>query len=394
MNKPIIKTVLIPADSTGCSHYRMIFPAMVIKSMLKDIIYIETYKYIFDKEFYSGIKNVMVQRHVSDSQIKCLELLKILSLQQNFWLTYNIDDVVSPDDIPKYNKSYKIYKEIIKDEMIKKGLGLCDLIIVTTEELKDYYINKFGQKENKFIVIPNFMPRWWVGECYNINRISELYDKYKNKPRILFTSSSSHYDMDGNNNFIDDFTHINDFIIRNIDKYQFVFIGGIIPKQLEPYKEKLEIYPGYDILNFIREVSNKECQLIIAPLQDNIFNRCKSNIKLIEGWSLGIPVIAQNLPNYSKYTDLVFNNSDDLEEIVEKTLSDKSKYLEIVKKYRNIVDYGDENQKNGYWLEKNISKWITLFNMPNKTIYIDLNLIKKAENSIINSSNSEIVVSL
>ncbi len=396
ISRPIIKTVLIPADSTGCSHYRMIFPAMVIKSMFKDILYIETYKYILDKDFYNGIKNVMVQRHVSEGQLKSLEMLKLLSLQYNFWLTYNIDDVVSPDDIPKYNRSHKIYKELIKNETIKKSMDLCDFIVVTTDDLKNYYMNKFQQNPNKFIIIPNFLPRWWVGECYNLDKISHLYDKHKNKPRILFTSSSAHYDMDGSNNYIDDFTHINDFIIRNIDKYQFVFIGGLIPKQLEPYKDKLEIYPGYDILNFIREVNSKECQLIIAPLQNNIFNICKSNIKLIEGWALGIPVIAQNLPNYSKYTDLIFNDSNDLETVVEDVLSNKNKYLDIVKNCRNIVDFGDENQPNGYWLEKNINYWFPLFNMQNKSLYIDLNLYKKIENGILNnrSNNKDIMVTL
>ena len=74
ISRPIIKTVLIPADSTGCSHYRMIFPAMVIKSMFKDILYIETYKFSIDFLFFPKINQIIGMVLIFRIFIKLLNL--------------------------------------------------------------------------------------------------------------------------------------------------------------------------------------------------------------------------------------------------------------------------------------------------------------------------------
>src|SRR5271154_5506452 len=38
--------------------------------------------------------------------------------------------------------------------------------------------------------------------------------------------------------------------------------------------------------------------LLVAPLEDNAFNRCKSNLRLLEAGAVGANVIAQDLPTY------------------------------------------------------------------------------------------------
>ena len=53
-----------------------------------------------------------------------------------------------------------------------------------------------------------------------------------------FVSSTTHYDIFNRNGGVDDFTHVVSYVRENIDKYDFVFIGGV-PQQLEDlHKDK------------------------------------------------------------------------------------------------------------------------------------------------------------
>jgi hypothetical protein len=56
----------------------------------------------------------------------------------------------------------------------------------------------------------------------------------------------------------------------------------------------------------------RKMDLLIAPLVDNPFNRCKSNIKWLEFSALGIPMAGQNICTYNKYTNNLFNSANDL----------------------------------------------------------------------------------
>jgi hypothetical protein len=85
----------------------------------------------------------------------------------------------------------------------------------------------------RFIVIPNYLPRWWIGDAYNYERQMALYKQTRNKPRIAMACSMNHFDIQNQNNGIDDFSHIIPWIEHHIKKndIQFIFVGGV-PKQL------------------------------------------------------------------------------------------------------------------------------------------------------------------
>jgi hypothetical protein len=362
------------ADVAGCGHYRMCFPAWSTRTVLRQTAFVETTKFIADPNFYKGLTHVMMQRQVSDAQHQVFTKFMLpLSRQLGFWLTYNIDDVIGPNDIPKYNIGWNAYQGPNVFNNIRTMVCESDFLIVTTPELKHYYHKRFGVRKERIVDIPNYLPRWWVGEAYNLTSRMGLYDSTLKKPRIGFTSSTTHFDVNNQNGGVDDFTHIISFIESTIDKYEWVFIGTF-PKQLEKYivDKKIEFHPGSDILNFLRELGDKRLTAIVSPLQDNIFNRCKSNIKLIESWALGIPIITQDLPLYSRYHDLSFKDANGLQDKLDHLLSDRDRYKEIITRNRNIIDFGDENSPNGWWLEKNLTPWAKFFTLPQKTLNINL----------------------
>lgn len=64
---------------------------------------------------------------------------------------------------------------------------------------------------------------------------------------------------------------------------------------LEPYRDRIQVIPLQDYLNLQRVTADVE--LSIAPLQDNIFTNCKSELKYFEAGVVGVPTIAS--PTYT-----------------------------------------------------------------------------------------------
>ena len=371
--------ISFPADVGGCGHYRMLFPAWALRTIRRDIRFIESFKLIIYPEFFRDLRVIRLQRQVNDAQAKYfLDFLVPVSKSQGQWIIYEIDDVIGYEDIPAYNVAKSAFNNKKFFDNVKNMLTAADFITVTTESLKMYYVNKYQIEADKIIVIPNYLPRWWIGETYNNDRQVKQYEEHLSRPRIGLPLSSSHYDVKSQNNHQDDLTHINDFIRSTCRKYEWVFVGHV-PKQLEDLlrDKKISLEPGSDLLNYPRELWRRNLQCIVAPLQDNTFNKCKSNIKLIEAWSLGIPCIAQNLEPYSKYTDLTFNDPNALQNKLDYLFSDRSRYKKIIKDNRHVIDYGDHNSQNGWWLEKNLTKWMEIYTIPQKTLGFDLELVKQ-----------------
>jgi hypothetical protein len=326
---------------------------------------------------------VRVQRQLSDIQCKfILRFLKPLSERFGFWLCYEIDDVVGRHDIPKYNSGWSAFQNDQLMANMEMILQVCDVITVTTQELANYYVTRFGAPKEKMYVLPNYMPRWWIGDSYSERKISTKYNEM-DKPRIGFISSTTHFDIANVNNGVDDFSHVNDYVRDTIDEYQWVFVGGV-PQPLKDLHEagKIEFHPGFDILNYPRIVGDMNLHTIVAPLQDNVFNRCKSNIKLLEAGALGIPCIVQDLAPYRQYTDLMFNDANDLDNQIAKVLKTKENYMDIVKLNRDMVDNGNSKAPNGWWLENNMDKWFKLFSINQKTLRFDLGKLDQPRNAV------------
>ena len=388
-------SLLHPADMGGCGHYRMKFPSMAAQTMRRDIRIVESTKMIPLPEFYRDMRMVRVQRQVSSQQCKfMLEFLKPLSMQYGFWLVYEIDDVIGPDDIPLYNMGRAAYQFADIDTNIRKMLNCADFVTVTTDRLKQYYHEKYGVPNENIIVVPNYLPRWWIGEAFNKDAIAARYEENIRKPRIAIASSTTHFDVNKMNGGVDDFTHIVDFIRDTSDKYQWLFVGGC-PVQLEDLvaSRKIELHRGSDLLNYPRELVGKNIDIIVAPLQDNVFNRCKSNIKFLEMSALGIPSICQNLTPYTPYTDLLFDDANGLQNQIDNVLKTKKHYMKVVQHNRNIIDYGDSQSPDGWWLEKNMNIWLQQFMISQKTLSYDIrsSSIKKQQDQLKQQEAEKVV---
>ena len=381
MDKQLINCVNYYGDNCGCGFYRMHFPAMTLKTMMGGQFrfkFVESEMPILDYRYYASIgliRCIRIQRWFTKQHAEIVKsFLKPLCDRIGIWLVYEIDDVLLYDEIPKYNLAKEHYSQERIGNSVQEIFDCCDLITVTTPELKNLYATRLNQPLKKIVVIPNYLPRWWIGKAYDLDRQLKQWDAQHMKPHIGFACSTNHFDVGNANNGIDDFSAIVPWIKKNVSKYHFAFIGGL-PQQLKEEAQKgiVEQQPPSDIFNYPREMLMRKADLLIAPLIDNEFNRCKSNIKWLEMSALGIPMIGQNICTYNKYTDQVFDTEDDIENWIDKLFFQKDsrdRVASMLTRNRKIID--GVGPRDGYWLEKNIASYYNLYTIQQKTMNIEL----------------------
>lgn len=323
------------ADYSGCGFWRILWPELHI-NMSGIGCSTSLTAMVLDSRWYGSVKAVKVQRQASSDQKEFVRHLKNIKKEHNFRLIYEVDDVVFREEIPDYNKfKFAFDSEEVRNNCIEI-IKMCDEVTVTCDYIRKLYQEKTGKEE--VTVIPNFVPYWWMGHLYNKNYIYSNYDKYKRKPRILYTGSGAHYDVENKNNGIDDFSHVIETVIKTINTFQWIFVGSFPPRLIEYIQRKqIEFYPWQSLVDYPKFINSLNAQAMIAPLLDNNFNRSKSDIKYIESCVLGLPCFVQDMETYKQAPDfLKFKTGEELEEKIKQLIKNKASYYRNVELFRAI----------------------------------------------------------
>tara|TARA_R110002020_G_scaffold288759_1_gene504235 strand:+ start:754 stop:1977 length:1224 start_codon:yes stop_codon:yes gene_type:complete len=347
------------ADYSGCGHWRILWPEAVINAR-GDGMSQSTTAMVVDPRWYTGVTCVKVQRQASAPQKEFIKFLKQVQQEHGFKIIYEVDDVVFRECIPDYNK----FKFAFDTDEVRQNcidiINMVDEVTVTCDFMRRLYQEKTDQE--KITVIPNFVPNSWMGQLFEPRKIERAFEANKRKPRILYTGSGAHYDVDNKTGGKDDMYEVRDFIRKTVDKYQWLFVGAF-PPQLQDLvqQRKIEFYPWQPLLRYPYFIANLDAQLMVAPLQVNDFNKAKSDIKFIEASILGIPCLCQDMETYHTAPSyLRFNTVEEFEDKIEKILhyKKKNKYFQNVRKLREI------GQKRILELDHNIGAHLESLNTP------------------------------
>lgn len=342
------------ADFSGCGFWRMIWPEHTLNAYQKAIIHGSTVM-VSDEKYYTNVKTVRIQRQATPHQLKFVKYLKQLGEKLDFKVAYEIDDIVFYEDIPEYNK----FRGAFADKSIKHAttemMQMSDEITVTCEYMKQYYMDKTGNKN--ITVIPNYPPKYWLDQ-YDEKMVEQNFSKRKKKPRVLYAGSGAHFDVDNQVNQQDDFGHVVETVKKTVNKYQWIFIGAFPMKLRDLVRQgKIEYHPWVNLYDYPRLVQKVRANVMVAPLTDNIFNRAKSDLKFIEGCAFGAPAICQDLCTYEN-AFYKFGNGSEMVDQIDNLMKDKTAYMKAVRKGRQYIQTR--------WLENpdNLAKYTELYTLP------------------------------
>lgn len=169
-----------------------------------------------------------------------------------------------------------------------------DGIIVSTDCLKDR-LTKFN---NKIVVVPNALDERLVGD----RTLSPNSATVKNGRKVIGYMGTYTHDAD----LMMILQALRETLRRHLDTLELQLIGGIAdPAMIQAFNglpiKVLNVGNNVEYPDFIRWMTQTvQWDLAIAPLEDNPFTRCKSDIKFLDYSVLGIAGIYSRVPPYEK----------------------------------------------------------------------------------------------
>lgn len=208
--------------------------------------------------------------------------LKALKKKYNFKIVLDVDDHPQPC---KYQMHHPIWKKYNLEQELYNHLPLADLVFVTTKQLKEIYT----PYNNNIVVVPNGL--------YFDEHTSEA--EMSDRIRFIYVGGNNHeYDFKTIRNLFKWLNKNKSFQ----EKGSFTLCGYSNPTKdtwifdrMEEIGKNCGQYVRRDLMTLQTYTDHYNYgDIAIAPLRDNAYNDCKSNLKFIEAALKRKPLICFN----------------------------------------------------------------------------------------------------
>lgn len=319
---------------------------------------------IFDQNILARCRGILVQRPFQP--MPWLKNYKELQPKFGYKMTFEVDDAFW-GIIPDYNaSSLKPHDWNAIDKISAENLQYFDCGIVTTDFLAEYLHKRYGFWNT--VIVPNTADR----SIYQSNR----KDFFRDKPLVISAGACQHtlepipmspeYPAGVPGKRGDYVGEWPEFLKKNIDNMDLHYFANI-PYFLNEVGEKIQVHPWKYTSLYSAELNMIKPDIIIAPLQNNDFNRAKSSLKFAEACACGGILMGSDFPGgpYEMIHPLckVPDNPTVAQlETVFKNI--KEHWKEILAYQYNFIN------KNGWWLQSShhMTKWINAVTVPNEEI--------------------------
>jgi len=340
-------------DNQGCGTIRVIQPFLLLNHWRRADIQIMSQtmnQMVFDIEFYKTFTFCQFQRSATEDHFKLLLWFKTqVQKKYKIPIVYEIDDILL--GIPDYNYAVNYYKK--NEEWVKKCMKISDGMVVSTEMLKKVY----SEYCENIVIIPNHLPKFIWGDIFPAH---EYKDESK-KIKILWSGSQNHFahkNLTGKVKGGDFGPEFINYIKKTTHIYDWYFVGSM-PEELNDVKDKLCFMPWKNIFEYPAAVKSIEPDIAVAPLIDNEFNSCKSNIKVLEFVACGAAGVYSDVEPYKRCSQKAKTDEEMIDKI-EKLATDidlRSKvFRNDYNSVRSILWWEDNNNVQRY-----IESYLELF---------------------------------
>lgn len=265
---PFVLAIL--ADQQGCGFHRIMTPlgSLVEAGVADGRMDLMVWP---DHVAVAAKPDVIIwQRQVEDGQIEAMARWR--TLLPNTLFVYELDDYLG--EIPEASFHASFMPPDIEDR-IGRALQYCDRATTTTASLAAW-LKGLGAKDVR--VVPNALPQ---------ARLKGRTASPAGKLRIGFAGGMSHSG---------DLELIKPAMLAIGDAVTWVFMGTKPDGLRSDFP--VEFHEGVAATSYLDVMGTLDLDLMLAPLETNEFNRCKSNLRLVEAGAIGASVIAQDLLPY------------------------------------------------------------------------------------------------
>jgi hypothetical protein len=264
-----------PADRGGCGHYRVIQPVTALAAAGR-IDGRVAMSHLWPAELERLAPDIVVfQRQLRADQLRAMQRACRLTRART---VFELDDL--PGAQPA-KSLYRLQMDKDVDARLREALASVERVVVSTPALADALraLAGAGVADDIRVVRNRLPPAWWGG----------LRSRRRDgrKPRVGWAGGAGH---------TGDLLLLAEVVPALAADVDWVFFG-MCPEsmlahaaQFVPGVERIEDYPA--------ALATLDLDLALAPLEDNPFNRCKSNLKLLEYGACGVPVVCSDVGPY------------------------------------------------------------------------------------------------
>jgi hypothetical protein len=366
MNKDIILVISFEmASSGGCYNLRIQqFVNYINQTNQFGVKCIVSPLPIFDPNVLSRCRGILVQRPFQP--MPWLKNYRELQPKYKYKMGFEVDDAFW-DILPDYNASSlqpRNFKAI--DQIASENLKYFDVGIVTTKFLAEY-LHRHHNFWNT-VIVPNACDR----AIYQSNR----KDFFRDKPIVASAGASQHvlepapisqqYPAGIVGKRGDYVGQWPEFLRKNIDRMDLHYFVNA-PYFLSDVSDKITVHTWKSTSMYSAELNMLKPDIIIAPLQNNDFNRAKSSLKFAEAAACGAILMGSVFPDspYEMIHSMCKVPDNPTVEQLEMVFNN------IRDHWKEILDYQYEFlNNNGWWLESShhIATWINAITVPNEEL--------------------------
>jgi O-antigen biosynthesis protein len=272
------KILLHNANQYGGGFYRILEPARTLRAGGYAVTQC-TSMMLEDRHLQALAPDAVVFQHMHTEQ-QAENIRRYRKTLKNAALIYEIDDVFW--EVPEASTHRKDVPFDIKQQMTRV-MRSCDALTVTTAPLADLMSNAGAPRDIR--ILPNQLPKSFVNAVVNSGRTRG--QEYTNaKLRVGWVGGLGH---------AGDLAIIADVMREIGDKVTWVFMG-MVPPGID--QANVEFHPGVPFQQYAAALGALHLDIALAPLEHNTFNRCKSDLRVVEYGAAGCAVIASDIQPY------------------------------------------------------------------------------------------------
>jgi len=294
-------------------------------------------------ELISGVDAVVIQREFPRN-LPVYEQIHQVANEHFIPIIYDLDDLLF--NLPGSHPERQAMDYTSALMPMLSALMQADLVTVSTNKLRETLID-FNENIQ---VLPNYLDD-------NLWQVDSNRKADPNNERVIigYMGSSSHKP---------DLATIAPVLVELLAKYgerlRLNVWGTELPEILNDNPQVSWIpSPTNNYREFVAYFQQQEVDIFVAPLEDNLFNRCKSGLKFLEYSALGVPGVYSNLDGYA---ELITHGQDGF--LADSTEEWKECLVRLIEEPVLRVRMGTKAHQTvmeNWLVSKNISSWRDIF---------------------------------